>query len=249
MAGGLLALVLAAVGVGYYAMVVQPSLDKERAQAAAARDSQLPPIPMATVGHITRAAFIGDSYTAGAYATDPSQSWATAFAADMGWLEKNFARGGTAYVNTHGKEGCGLEFCPNYTGMIPEVVASKPDVVVVSGGRNDAHRDPEEVAAGVTAFYSELRRALPEAKIVAVSPLWHTPRAPEQITLMGEAVRAAVTSVGGYYLDIGQPLEGKPELVAKDKVHPNDEGYDVIAKLTTAEAEKIPELMALNDKS
>jgi acyl-CoA thioesterase-1 len=65
--------------------------------------------------------------------------------------------------------------------------------------------------------------------IYATSPLGDDDPAPRSLVSMGAAVDAAVTNVGGEYLDLGQPLAGRPELITGDGVHPNDDGYALIA--------------------
>jgi lysophospholipase L1-like esterase len=127
-----------------------------------------------------------------------------------------------------------MTFCPNYEQMVPEAIAAKPDVVVVSGGRNDAdeYRSIESEraeGAAVRATFETLRRGLPHAEIVAISPIWDAGPAPLGIARLRADVAAAVLSVGGTYVDIGEPLAGRPEWLAKDRVHPNERGHAAIA--------------------
>ncbi|MEU0496060.1 SGNH/GDSL hydrolase family protein [Mycobacterium sp. NPDC006124] len=178
------------------------------------------------------AVFIGDSYTAGD--GGGGLRWTQLVADREGWQEVNLARGGTAFEATSDAKGCGLAFCPNYGEMIPEAVKSNPDVVVISGGRNDASQYEDALSArrefaAIEATFDSLRGALPNAEIYAVSPVWDDDPAPNSIALMGRDVQAAVTKVGGTYLDIGEPLAGRPDLMSSDGVHPNDQGYRVIA--------------------
>lgn len=174
-----------------------------------------------------RAVFIGDSYTAGAGASDASKSFVTQVATATGWHATNLGRGGTGYLATSGKQGCGLDYCPNFREMIAEAVALKPSIVVVSGGRNDG-RTPEALEQ-VRAFYSDLRTALPDAQIIATSPLWDSRQSPDYLASLGEVVRESVTSVGGNYIDIGQPLYARTDALIEDGVHPNDVGHALIA--------------------
>ena len=81
-----------------------------------------------------KAAFIGDSITAGHGASSEQTRWTSLVSQRMGWIEHNFGRGGTGYLATSSREGCGLDFCPNYLGMLNDVVSSDPDIVVVAGG-------------------------------------------------------------------------------------------------------------------
>jgi acyl-CoA thioesterase-1 len=174
-----------------------------------------------------RAVFVGDSYTAGTGATNASTTFPQLVAERMGWEVVNLGRGGTSYLATSDQAGCGLDYCPNYLEMIPAVVDADPDIVVVSGGRND--QMSTEVAAQIDRFYTELRATLPDAVIYATSPLGDDDPAPRSLASMGAAIEAAVTKAGGQYLDLGQPLTGRPELITGDGVHPNDDGYALIA--------------------
>ncbi|QOD43399.1 SGNH/GDSL hydrolase family protein [Clavibacter zhangzhiyongii] len=176
------------------------------------------------------AVYLGDSYTAGAGSTKPSEMFATVVSAREQWTTVNLGRGGTGYGATAGKEACGLDYCPTYREMIPEAVAADPDVVIVSGGRNDRDVDAA-LLEQVEATYADLRSALPDARIVATSPLWDDdPTVPADFDRLGDTIRAAAERAGGVYLDIGQPLLGHPELLSPDGVHPNDAGHRAIGE-------------------
>lgn len=175
------------------------------------------------------AVFIGDSYTAGA--GGDGVRWTTGVAAEQEWIEVNLGRGGTRYVATSGPEGCGLDYCPSYPEMISDAAEREPEIVVVSGGRNDA---TQQDADAIRTTFESLRDALPNARIIAVSPMWdHTPY-PEQLVEMGDAIRTAVQAVGGEYLEIGSPLAGRPEMVTEDGVHPTADGYRVLGDAVSA---------------
>lgn len=186
-------------------------------------------------------AFIGDSYSVGVGAAKGS-GFVDLVAAKYKLKVSNFAQGGTGYIRrraSHGTGACGREVCPNYNEMAPKVITNAPATVIVSGGRNDL----ADVAAFTNAanqLFQTLRAGLPEATIIATSPVWAAADMPPTASQMQDAVKAAVTSVGGTYVDLGDPLDGHPELVTRDKVHPNSAGHKaladaVIAGLTAAE--------------
>lgn len=188
------------------------------------------------------AAFIGDSYTAGAGATDASQGWVTGAGRLSGWQVRNFGRGGTGYGSSvegdTARVACGMDRCPSYVEMIPEVVKANPAIVVVSGGRNEAGIPAKAEAAKIADFYAKLRAALPDAKIVAVSPLWDDAPKPAAIDYIASAVQGEAASVNAAYLDIGQPLAGMPGMMAADGTHPNDAGHAAIRTAFVQAAEK-----------
>jgi acyl-CoA thioesterase-1 len=178
-----------------------------------------------------RAVFIGDSYSAGAGSSGKAATFPQLVAVSQGWIPTNFARGGTGYLASSGREECGEERCPNYLQVLPSAVEADPDIVFVSGGRND--RSGAQAEQQIVDFYAQLRAELPEARIIATSPLWDDDDAPASLNAIATTVRNAVSSVDGTYLDIGQPLAGRSELMSADSIHPNDDGYQLIADTIT----------------
>jgi acyl-CoA thioesterase-1 len=174
--------------------------------------------------------FIGDSYAQGTGSSVPGNRWVSKLSYNMGWTEHNIARGGTGYlaIPVNSKAACGLDYCPPYVEMIPEAAQLRPDVVLVSGGRNDAGTSAAVFGDAADNFYVQLRTALPNARIIAVNPLWDATEPPASLAAYGEAVKAAVTAVGGEYLDVKQPLEGHPDWIISDGVHPADPGHTAI---------------------
>ncbi len=184
------------------------------------------------------AAFIGDSYTAGA--GSPQGGFVKLVATEQGWLAKNLGRGGTGFTqNTdqdpeNSRVACGLDYCESYPEMIPAAAKLDPAVVVVSGGRNGVGVDPDRMQTAVDSFFTTLRDALPDAQIIVTSPLWDDEETPAWLDDLASMERAAAESVGAVYLDIGQPLEGREDLVADDGIHPNQEGHAEIARVVNA---------------
>lgn len=181
-----------------------------------------------TSAPMPKVAFLGDSYTYGNGAGSPAARWSTRTALTMGWDEINAGVSGTGYSN--GGTNAGGK---PYTDRVADIVSQRPAIVIVSGGRNDlVQKDARALDAAVTKTFADLRAGLPTAKIVALSPVWDDDQPPTQLPALGETVRAAVTTVGGTYLDIGEPLVGHPEAMSKDGVHPNDAGYKLLADAT-----------------
>lgn len=177
--------------------------------------------------------FLGDSYTAGAGASSVSTRWSSLVAGRMGWTEVNMAYGGTGYLRSvlspTSQLACAREYCPSYSELIDEVVEATPDIVIVNGGRNEASSVDATWHVGVDQFFDDLRAALPTVGIVATSPIWDDDPALAIMEEMRGRVRTAVVSVGGTYVTLGDPLLGRPDYVAADGVHPNDDGHAAIA--------------------
>lgn len=184
------------------------------------------PTTPAAAGPVT-VAFIGDSYTAGAGSTEGG--WADRLASKMAWKATNLGLGGTGYVNTSGQSGCARDSCPNYPGVVPDVVKAGPQNVIVSGGRNDYLQSIGDVSQNATDLFQQLHAQLPNAKLIAFSPVWDATRPPAALAKIAAAVNGAVTAVGGSYVDMGEPLVGHQDLLAPDKVHPNNQGHEALA--------------------
>ncbi|PZS29905.1 MAG: SGNH/GDSL hydrolase family protein [Pseudonocardiales bacterium] len=181
---------------------------------------QTPPPPTSTGPHLV-AAFVGDSYTVGFGASDLSHRWSTLVAQHFGWTEKNFGIGGTGYAAA----------APAYPTRIPAVAAVNPEVVIVSGGFNDLIQGVTDIQFQQAAYmtFALLRSALPRARIVAIRPFYPASPPTPRVPVIAEAVRQAVTAVGGIYLDIGSPLAGQTADMSIDQIHPNDTGYRSLA--------------------
>lgn len=229
---GLAVLTVAMLALGVLALrtrpvsVVEPGVSAAvQSSVAAAKAEQMQPSPVAV--------FIGDSYSAGAGATSTDKRWTTLVSKRLGWKQINLAKGGTGYLVTAGLAGCGVEFCPNYSGMIQDAVAANPEFVVVAGGRNDLSTTMP-AADAISTFFTDLRSALPDARILVISPVWDDDPAPAGLAAIAADVRASAATVSAAYLDIGEPLNGQPQMISGDGLHPNDAGHAALAAAVVA---------------
>jgi lysophospholipase L1-like esterase len=184
----------------------------------------------------TKAAFIGDSITAGYGASSDLKRWTSLVSQKMGWTEHNFGRGGTGYLVTSSREGCGLDFCPNYLGMLGDVASSDPDIVVVAGGGNDMAEfasNSGPVSRAITDTYSELRERLPNARIIAIGPFAR--EVTSSVIAFDLVVQDAARAVGGQYVSLIAPNPVVHEdMFLADGAHVNDSGHAAIADRITA---------------
>ena len=169
-------------------------------------------------------AFLGDSYTQGAGGGGAENRWSSIVASARGWDEHNFGVGGTGFLNP----GPGDRKSP-YTVRVPEVIAVAPDILIISGGRNDATLPSDQVAGAVTDTVLSLRESLPDAQIVLIAPWWDDDVAPDRYTDIRRAIVDAATAAGATLIDAGEPLSGRSEYLSGDGVHPNADGYRAIA--------------------
>lgn len=185
-------------------------------------------IPTPTASRRTTAkpvvVFLGDDWTSGVGASQKSKRFSRLVCDQIGATQRNLGKSGTGYT-TGSKD--------SYADRVDEIVAAKPDVVVVSGGRNDLIQNDFKIDAGTVrsradALFTALLKKLPDARLVAVAPMWGDSDAPAVVGQLGALIDKAVTRVGGTYLDIADPIHDHPEFMA-DNAHPNDAGYRAIA--------------------
>ncbi|WOP17570.1 SGNH/GDSL hydrolase family protein [Raineyella sp. LH-20] len=222
--------VLAVVTV---AAVVLTFLKMERATAEPA--TALPAPTASSAATRPRAVFLGDAYTTGT-GSDGTR-WTTLVAERMGWDEVNLGHDGTGYVTSVtgdlAKKYCGLDRCPSYGETVDDVVAAKPDIVVVSGGRVDGTR---KVSSAAAALFADLSSKVPAARVIVVAPFFDDDPVPAWLTAQASALEAAAAEAGVDYIDAGQPLTGHSELLSGDGVRPNAQGHGALAD---AVAEKL----------
>jgi lysophospholipase L1-like esterase len=174
----------------------------------------------------TRTVFLGDDYTAGVGASSPGRGWTDQVALALHLHGESIAEAGAGYA----KRGVDAS---SYQDLLAQVVAARPNVVIVSGGRNDAADDPATLRSAARAVFASLHEQLPDATLLAIAPFWGDSPHPVKLTKVDRAVRAGVEAAGGTYLDSGDPLTGHPEWMA-DAADPNDRGYAAIATALTA---------------
>ena len=85
---------------------------------------------------------------------------------------------------------------------------------------------------------ADIRAALPTTTIIAVSSVWGDTAVPVQMSAIDAAVDAATISVGGIFLNIGQPLADQPTLMQADDVHPTAGGQKILATAVDRELAK-----------
>ncbi|MBI9116110.1 SGNH/GDSL hydrolase family protein [Sanguibacter suaedae] len=175
-------------------------------------------------------AFLGDSLTEGVGAP-PERGYAWQVAEDLGWeLELVDGVGGSGYL----VPGAGVPFPERVDG----IVETGADVVVVSGGTNDIFQDQvaADVAVAAEDVFHELVERMPAARIVVVGPFPVNPLLAGMSVEMSDAIEGAADAVGVEYVDAADLLDRVDtsrwsEYISEDGIHPNEEGYDLMAQL------------------
>ncbi|SMQ72641.1 Lysophospholipase L1 [Plantibacter sp. VKM Ac-1784] len=182
-------------------------------------------------------AFYGDSYTLGTGASDPANRWSTVVSEERGWREFNPSVNGLGFVNHRDRFGDG-------SGDLPSlIIAEQPDIVFVTMGLNDAFSfddAADRIHEQITTDLQRLRDALPEARFIVVEPFWYTDERPQSIeTIIGWVADAAQEIDADTIPGASHWIEGHPEWMAADGLHPNDEGYAEMARRMDAELERL----------
>jgi lysophospholipase L1-like esterase len=168
-----------------------------------------------------KVAFLGDSYTAGSGSSQPEKRWSSIVSTRESWEEHNFGVPKTGYATDN-----------SYLGRLAEIIAMKPDIVVISGGINDwstLNNDPAALFQAVSNTFAQVRGGLPSATIVGVGPSFTGDLTSARIAF-DQAVAEATNSVGGVYVSLIAPTAViQPEMVLSDRTHVNDDGHAAIA--------------------
>lgn len=176
-------------------------------------------------------AFYGDSYTLGTGASDPTLRWSTLISVPRGWNEVNPSVNGLGFVNNRSS-------LPGQD-LVQQVIAADPDIVFVTMGLNDNFSMPaaaDQIRAAITDDLGALASALPEARLIVVEPFWYTDTRPGSVDQINGWVQAGAAAVDADYIDgASRWIEGHPEWIGPDGLHPSDAGYAEIADRMAAE--------------
>lgn len=173
-----------------------------------------------------RVAFYGDSYTLGTGASSEDKRWSTIISKERNWQEFNPSVNGLGFFNNR------MDF---NDGDLPSlVIKDDPDIVFVTMGLNDNfayNLAADAIREQITVDFDRLAEALPSAHFIVVEPFWYTDERPESLGIISGWVEDAAKDIGADYISgASHWIEGHPEWMADDGLHPNDEGYAEMAK-------------------
>ncbi|WNB85377.1 SGNH/GDSL hydrolase family protein [Cellulomonas sp. ATA003] len=185
-------------------------------------------------------AFLGDSLTVGVGAP-PERGFAWQTARTLGWP--------IAVVD--GVSGSGF-VAPGLGRPMParvaDVVAARPDVVVVAGGSNDVFGgyDADDVGAAATALLGDLSAGLPDATVVVMGPFPTSLAGAGAASPVRDAVRSAAEAAGAHWVDAATIVTATvsaesdwERYISADGLHPNELGYARLAQALAAELDAV----------
>ncbi|MCU1424819.1 MAG: hydrolase family protein [Microbacteriaceae bacterium] len=180
-------------------------------------------------------AFYGDSYTLGTGASAPDKRWSTILSTERNWREINPSVNGLGFINNRSTFGDG--------DLPSQVIASEPDIVFVTMGLNDNFSfdyAADEIETQIADDFERMHRALPDARFIVVEPFWYTDERPRSVDTIIGWVKDAAGQIGADYIPgASRWIEGHPEWMADDGLHPNDDGYAAMAERMTEELAKL----------
>lgn len=179
-----------------------------------------------------RVAFFGSSTVAGSGASSPERRWTTLAARELGWTELNLGLPGSRLAD--GGAGPSAE-----RRWRNEVLAARPDAVVLMYGANDlvarvplgAPGEPGTFRNAAEVVLGGLRAALPGALLVVCVPQ-PIPGTEDRRAPYDAALGEAAAAHGAVLVETGRvfPLSRWPE-VGADAIHLNDRGHAEVATL------------------
>ena len=204
-----------------------------------ARAGAAPTAPAVAPVHV---AFLGDSYTFGVGATQPSSGYAYLVAQAEKWTARVVGLPGSGYVRVAVRDH------KNIAAGLSAVIAAQPQVVVVECGHNDAMPRVNYLQTEAAAIrdLGALRAALPNATIVVMGPIWLNGYPDRKALFVRNAIHRAQQRIPGtFWIDpIAQHwftgswtkrTGDDATMINYAAGHPDDLGYEHIATLLEAD--------------
>ncbi|GGF10711.1 hypothetical protein GCM10011399_00650 [Subtercola lobariae] len=162
------------------------------------------------------------------HGVDPAEAWPLVAAEQNNWQLTDLAVDGTGFLQLGNDDN-------TFQAQVDEAQTLSPSVVIISASSNDLGQDDSALAAATLSTMQSLRAALPQAQIIALSAFWGDTTAPPQLDSVDSALVIAANATGATYVDIGQPLAGRPDLMQSDDVHPTADGLRMLGEAISSD--------------
>jgi lysophospholipase L1-like esterase len=89
----------------------------------------------------------------------------------------------------------------------------------------------EGIRDQIDADLQRLAAELPDARLIVVEPFWYTAERPDSLEVIIDWVHDAADAVDADWVPgASRWIEGHPEWMSADGLHPNDDGYAEMAR-------------------
>jgi acyl-CoA thioesterase I len=172
---------------------------------------------------------IGDSYSEG---VDNTVVWPQLLAEERGYRLVNLSIGGTGYVNG--------AFATTFGDRIKSADLELPNIIIFAGSRNDIIFSSPEVEAAAREAFVTAQDRFPEARLVAIGPIWDSSTPVDGVRAINSAVSQAADASGVEFVDaLSADWLADRSLIHADGIHATDAGQQV---LSDGVEEAIPDL-------
>lgn len=174
---------------------------------------------------------IGDSYSEG---WDNTVVWPELFAEAHGYRLENLSISGTGYVNTAGTT--------TFVERIRQADLADPSLIIFAGSRNDVWSTADEVRGAAREAFTTARDRFPEARVIAVGPIWDNSDPLPAAEAINAGVARAADAAGVEFIDaLAANWLSNPSVIHPDGIHATDEGQRDLADGIAASIEDLPE--------
>lgn len=162
---------------------------------------------------------IGDSYSEG---VDNTVVWPQLLAEKRGYRLVNMSIGGTGYLNG--------AFATTFGDRIKSSDVERPSIIIFAGSRNDILFAPAEVRAAAREAFAAAQDRFPDARIVAVGPIWDSTAPADEVRAINSAVSQAAEASGVEFVDaLEADWLADRSLIHADGIHATDAGQQVLS--------------------
>lgn len=173
---------------------------------------------------------IGDSYSEG---FDNSVVWPQLFADARGYRLANLSHTGTGYVN-QGRS-------TTYGERIAAAEVQDPSIIIFAGSRNDILFAAEDIRVAAERAFKVARDRFPNARVIAVGPIWDNSEPTAIVRAINDAVAAAAAARDVEFIDaLAGNWLGDPSVIHFDGIHATDEGQQELADGVEAAISNLP---------